>query len=120
MSREEQVDPFSRSALRYHVPWLLGVGLCAFAGWFELTRAQDGHAIAWVYTVEWPLFGVVGTLMWWRIITNRDLDESSGRPSPPMEPAPDAPPDPGLVAWQEYLDTVQRDDLGSSGPTATS
>ncbi|MDQ6934080.1 MAG: hypothetical protein M3130_02090 [Actinomycetota bacterium] len=105
----EPVRPWSVSALRYHVPFLLAVCFCFAAGWFELTRARAGHTIAWVYAFEWPLFGVLFAGMWWRIMAARDVR----RPSPPGSGRAGrdiAEDDPGLKAWRDYLDDVGHDD----------
>lgn len=84
-----------------HAPFLVAVTGCLFAGWFELTRARAGREVAWVYAVEWPLFAILGTYIWWR-----KLHESPALPTQPAVPD-DARAidrlDPGLVAWQEYL-----------------
>ncbi len=106
MSSVKRVDPFSLSALRFHVPLLIGIALCTFAGLFELSRARAGHTIAWVYTFEWPAFAVVGTYIWWQMITNAE----ASRPSGPVPGAqqPDLADDPGLAAWRQYLTDVER------------
>lgn len=110
MSRDQRVDAFSLSALRFHVPLLIGIAVCTYAGWFELSRARAGHTIAWVYTFEWPGFAIVGIYMWWRMITNAD----DSRPSGPVSGAHDiSTDDPGLAAWQQYLADVQRRERAS-------
>lgn len=109
MTRHQRVNPFSTAALRFHVPLVIGVVGCFFAGRFELYRALGGHTIAWVYAFEWPGFAIAGVFIWWRIITNRD-DQRPGAPGSDR-PGRDLPADdPGLIAWQEYLaDTRRRD-----------
>ncbi len=108
MSSDQRVNPFSLRALRFHVPLVVGVSVCAFAGWFELSRARQGHTIAWVYVFEWPGFAIVGIYMWWRIITNADEPGRRRRASSSLEHELVAPDDPGLAAWQQYLRDVQR------------
>lgn len=106
MNRSRRIDPWSVAALRYHVPLLIGIVVCVAAGWFELSRAREGHTVAWVYAVEWPGFAVTGIVIWWRILTGRD----GTRPGAPTlgssehDPSPD---DPGLVAWRQYLSEVE-------------
>jgi hypothetical protein len=37
--------------------WLLpAIPVCLLLGIIELNRAIDGHARAWAYAVEWPMF----------------------------------------------------------------
>jgi hypothetical protein len=98
----DRVNPFSLSALRFHIPLVVGVAGCTWAGWFELGRARDGHTIAWLYTFEWPGFAITGIFMWWWLITNRDLR----RPDDTSEPDI-ATDDPGLAAWQSYLADIR-------------
>ncbi len=47
----------------------LGIALpfCIWAGWFEFSRAHSGNWRAWVYTFEWPFFGVVCIYLWKRL-----------------------------------------------------
>lgn len=107
MSRDDRIDPFSLRALRFHVPLLIGIVVCIYAGWYELSRAREGHAIAWVYAVEWPGFAVVGVVIWWRIVTDRD----GSRPGAANTDSPErdvAANDPGLLAWQQYLADTRR------------
>jgi hypothetical protein len=92
----------SGPSLRLHAAMVTGVALSGGATWLEWTRARDGHAIAWVYTFEWPLFALLGLYLWWRLL------HPHARPGPPPGPATDAGdsrarPDPELLAWQAYL-----------------
>src|SRR5450631_1432296 len=86
------------SVVRLHIPLLVGVAVCLSAGWFELTRARAGREVAWVYAFEWPLFAILGTYIWWRL-----LHETPTPPVIPDDPRAIDHLDPGLAAWQEYL-----------------
>ena len=97
---------------RLHIPFLVGVSVCLFAGWFELTRALAGREVAWVYAVEWPLFAVLGTGIWWRL-----LHERPPRRVIPKDPTATGQPDLGLVAWQEYLAHLQAADPPGGPPS---
>jgi hypothetical protein len=110
MTPRERVDPLSLAALRFHVPLVVGVAGCLFAGWFELTRARGGgHPVAWLYAVEWPGFAVAGIIIWWRIITNRDHARTRP-PGPTTRDQSTVGSDPGLIAWQQYVAEAQRRD----------
>lgn len=112
-SKDKKPRPkiLTRQNLRYHALFLPVVCFCLAAGRFELTRARHGHTIAWVYVLEWPLFGVLFGWMWWRLVTERDVR----RPSPPRAPGDrDIPEDdPGLRAWRDYLDALGHDGAGT-------
>lgn len=93
---------FSGPAMRLHAAMLAGVALAGAATWLEWTRAREGHAIAWVYTFEWPLFALLGLYLWWRLLHPAEQPEQ--RPGPgPDGAASRARPDPELLAWQAYL-----------------
>lgn len=109
----DRVNPFSASALRFHVPLVIGVAGCIWAGRFELTRAREGHTIAWLYTFEWPAFAVAGIFMWWWIITNRDSRRADDTAADPDIAADD----PGLAEWQHYLaETCRREQTTDADP----
>ena len=90
----------SPSALRLHAALLTGLALAGAATWLEWTRAHDGHAVAWVYTFEWPLFAVFGVHLWWRLLHPVDR---AARDEPARPPAAGTPPDEELLAWETYL-----------------
>lgn len=93
---------FSGPALRLHAAAVVGVAACVVATRVELSRALDGHQIAWVYLVEWPLFAVMGIYLWWKLLM---ATVPSTQPLAPPAPAlaQTAMKDPDLVAWEEYL-----------------
>lgn len=114
MSSDEPARPrvptqwWSRMAIKLHATLLAGLTLSAVASWIEWGRALDGRAIAWVYAFEWPLFAVLGTYAWWRLV--HDDQPRRRKPRPPRRAQiPDD--DPGLAAWRSYLaelDSEQR------------
>ena len=57
-----------RRAVRLHVAIVLWVPICLVAGWWQVTRAFDGNGLSYLYSVEWPLFAIVGVWGWWQLI----------------------------------------------------
>jgi hypothetical protein len=103
----------SGPALRLHAALAGGLALSGGATWLEWTRARDGHAIAWVYTFEWPLFAVLGTYLWWRLL------RADGRPERGPDRRPEtggAEADPDLLAWQAYLARLHETDPPGGPP----
>jgi DNA-binding transcriptional regulator of glucitol operon len=58
----------SRRAVSLHVAVLLFVPACAIAAWWQMSRAQDGNSLSYVYSVMWPVFGILGLVFWWLLI----------------------------------------------------
>ena len=120
MTRSARPDPdrptrrwLTAANVRLHAVLVVGVAGCLAAGWFELTRALDGHEIAWVYAVEWPLFAIVGTYIWWKLL---HVEEAGSRPVP-TNSTPQPPEQDGqLAAWQEYLQALQAADPPGGPP----
>lgn len=126
----------SVAGLRLVLPLMLGVAVCLFAGWFELTRALGGHRIAWIYVFEWPFFAIIGCYMWWRLRTEGSAgsreapDGGRSRPERQLrrahraalaaEPSTavdaDVAEDVELLAWQRYLAKLQADDPPGAPP----
>ena len=59
---------FSRRAMKLHVAVLFWVPACLIAGWWQVNRAFDGNALSYVYSVEWPIFALLGVWAWWVFI----------------------------------------------------
>jgi hypothetical protein len=111
-----QVRWLSAPSLRLHAALAAGVGMSVGATWLEWTRAQDGHAVAWVYTFEWPLFAVLGIVLWWRLL---HADAGTGPepvPTPETAATGTGPADPDLLAWQAYLARLHEADPPGGPP----
>ena len=58
----------SKRAVSLHVAVLVVVPGCVAAAWWQVNRAQDGNDLSYVYSVMWPLFGLLGLCFWWLLI----------------------------------------------------
>jgi hypothetical protein len=63
----------SRRAVALHVAVLVAVPGCAIAAWWQIGRAQDGNELSYLYSVMWPVFGVLAIIFWWMLI-HTDFD----------------------------------------------
>jgi len=109
----------SRQAFRLHGILIAGLTLCVVASYLEWSRALDGHNIAWVYAFEWPLFAVLGTGMWWRLLRS-ELLPGRRRTVPRRQPSSSRgvpADDPDLIAWQRYLDRLHAEDPPGGPPS---
>lgn len=41
---------------------------CLFAGWWQVHRALSGNLLSYFYSIEWPVFAVLGVVAWWQLI----------------------------------------------------
>ena len=41
---------------------------CTIAAWWQVNRAQDGNQLSYLYSVMWPVFGILGLCFWWMLI----------------------------------------------------
>ncbi len=51
-----------------HVAALILVPGCAVAAWWQVNRAADGNQLSYVYSVMWPVFGLLALVFWWLLI----------------------------------------------------
>ena len=58
----------SKRAVSLHLAVLVIVPACAVAAWWQVNRAQDGNNLSYVYSVMWPVFGILGLCFWWLLI----------------------------------------------------
>jgi hypothetical protein len=58
----------SRRAIFLHLGFLLFVPFCILATWWQITRAEDGNGLSYLYTFEWPVFAIVGVYFWWQFL----------------------------------------------------
>jgi DNA-binding transcriptional regulator of glucitol operon len=59
---------FSRRALGLHFAVVLFVPACFIAEWWQVSRASDGNGLSYLYSVEWPIFAILGAYFWWMLI----------------------------------------------------
>ena len=121
VERPPAVDWFAPPAIRLHAAMIAGVALSSAATWLEWTRARAGHAIAWIYTFEWPLFALMGIYLWWRLLQpEAPARKRHGRGSddPGSKGALVPADDPGLAAWEAYLSRLHAVDPPGGPPVS--
>jgi hypothetical protein len=64
---------FSRRAVSLHLAALVFVPGCALAAWWQINRAADGNQLSYLYSVMWPVFGLLGIAFWW-LLLHTDYD----------------------------------------------
>ena len=106
----------SHSAMKLHLTLVAGWTLCGVAGWIEWRRALGGNTLSWAYAVEWPLFAVIGTWIWWRLL-HEDVRPRSNR-SRRRGVTAIQDDDPGLVAWRAYVAELREAEKDQAPPTA--
>jgi hypothetical protein len=119
----------SKRAISLHLAMLFFVPGCAAAAWWQITRAQDGNGLSYLYSVEWPIFAILAAYFWWMLI-HTDYDSvglkgmrnhersravadpadtpfaGAGSPTPMTQPAPGRradEDDPELAAYNARL-----------------
>jgi hypothetical protein len=87
-----------------HIWCLLFVPFCVAATWWQITRAEDGNGLSYLYTFEWPVFALLGVYFWWQFLhtdydavglrgmRNQAAAESAGTTDPSAASAPTAEP----------------------------
>jgi DNA-binding transcriptional regulator of glucitol operon len=122
----------SRRAVALHAAVLVFVPACALAAWWQINRAESGNQLSYLYSVMWPVFGILGIYFWWMLI-HTDFDDvglkgmrrqqaAAADPDsvtvitpPPGRPRQEASPtvaeDPELAAYNERLA-----ELAAKGP----
>lgn len=68
MRQEVRKRWFSGRAVALHLAILVWFPGCLAAGWWQVNRAFDGNGLSYLYSVEWPVFAVVGVWGWWMLI----------------------------------------------------
>ena len=56
-----------------HLAVLVFVPGCAVAAWWQINRAADGNQLSYLYSVMWPVFGLLGIAFWW-LLLHTDYD----------------------------------------------
>jgi len=58
----------SKRAVWLHLAVLVFVPGCALAAWWQINRAEGGNQLSYLYSVMWPVFGILGLYFWWMLI----------------------------------------------------
>jgi hypothetical protein len=85
------------------------VPACLLAGWWQVHRALGGNLLSYFYSVEWPIFAILGGVAWWQLI--HDVPTPAEYANPRRERRSflhrdDEVPSPALV-WDEALETPE-------------
>ncbi len=99
----------SRRAFVLHFLLVTVVPGCLLAGWWQVHRALSGNLLSYFYSVEWPIFAILGVVAWWQLIhdvpTKADF-EKPRRERRSFLHRDDEVPSPALV-WDEALETPE-------------
>jgi len=102
---------FSRRAVILHLVFLLFVPFCGLAAWWQVTRAEDGNGLSYLYSVEWPVFAIIGVYFWWMLIhTNYEAVGQKGLQNQGTSVASPGDDPPSEVSPIVAVDPVVRDD----------
>ncbi len=64
----------SKRAVSLHVAVLVFVPGCAVAAWWQISRAEGGNQLSYLYSVMWPVFGILSLYFWWMLLhTDYDM-----------------------------------------------
>jgi hypothetical protein len=84
---------FSVRAITLHLALLVFVPGCAVAAWWQINRAEDGNQLSYLYSVMWPVFGILAIVFWW-VLVHTDFEtvglKGTQRLAGPNEVASDA------------------------------
>lgn len=59
---------FSKKSLLLHLAVAVWVTGCSVAAYWQVTVALAGDKLGWLYSVEWPIFGIFGVVVWWNAL----------------------------------------------------
>jgi hypothetical protein len=59
---------WSRRAIFIHLGFLVFVPFCGVATWWQISRAEDGNGLSYLYSFEWPAFAAIGVYFWWMLL----------------------------------------------------
>jgi hypothetical protein len=99
----------SRRAFLLHFLLVTVVPGCLVAGWWQVHRALSGNLLSYFYSIEWPIFAVLGVIAWWQLI--HDVPTAAEYDHPRRERRSllhrdDEVPSPALI-WDKALETPE-------------
>lgn len=120
---------FNRRAILLHLAVLIWAPGCIIAGIWQVNVALSGLHLAWVYSIEWPVFAVLGVVVWFHLIVDdpetvgaralrraRTVAAASGPASAPRTSMVRRPEleDERLAAYNDYLAALAASDRRKS------
>jgi len=63
----------SRRAFVLHFLLVTVVPGCLVAGWWQVNRALSGNLLSYFYSIEWPIFAILGVIAWWQLVHDQPL-----------------------------------------------
>ena len=106
----------SAKALMLHLALIAWLAMSATAAWWQVGRAVQGNSLSFLYSIEWPVFGVLGVLGWYallnidRVSENDELErrayEEKMRAEARKARQRDAEEDPELAAYNDHLEQL--------------
>jgi len=108
---------FNSRAVLLHLALVGWLALCASAGWWQLGRAVQGNSLSFMYSLEWPVFGVLGVLGWYAMINmekitdrqeseRREYEEQMRAEARAARETYRESEDPTLAAYNDHLATL--------------
>ena len=88
--------------------------MCASAVWWQVGRAVEGNSLSFLYSIEWPVFGVLGVLGWYALLNlekvtvdqqtvRREYEEKMRAQAVTARDVTRADEDPALAAYNDHL-----------------
>ncbi|MGH9105992.1 MAG: hypothetical protein ACRDZX_09175 [Acidimicrobiales bacterium] len=99
----------TRRAFALHFLLVTVVPACLLAGWWQVHRALSGNLLSYFYSIEWPIFGVLGVIAWWQLVHDDRTGVTDGprqAPEPALDDEAKASSSPPLV-WDKALETPE-------------
>jgi hypothetical protein len=66
---------FSLRAIGLHIALIFWILTCALAAWWQVGRAIQGNSLSYLYSIEWPVIGVMGVLGWYSLLNAEKVSE---------------------------------------------
>ncbi|MGH3733824.1 MAG: hypothetical protein ACRDVC_10740 [Acidimicrobiales bacterium] len=66
---------FTLRAIGLHFVLICWVVLCALAAWWQVGRAVQGNSLSFLYSIEWPLIGVLGIVGWYSMLNAEKISD---------------------------------------------
>ncbi len=104
----------SRRAIGLHVVLVLWIAMCASAAWWQVGRAVQGNSLSFLYSIEWPVIGVLGVLGWYALlnmekvtehqeVARREYEEKMRAEALAARRASEEAEDPTLSAYNDHM-----------------